>query len=70
MQIKIPDIFTAMNRKLIFEDFEDAKKRYARTTKDGGLASSCIHCLQCEDACPQHIEITSWLERAAELLEV
>ena len=28
-----------------------------------------IHCLQCEDACPQHIEITSWLEKAAAALE-
>jgi len=69
MQIRIPDIFTAMNQKLIFDNMEGASRRYASVTKDGGLASSCIHCLQCEDACPQHIEITSWLEKAAEVFE-
>ena len=69
MQIKIPDIFTAMNQKLIFNNMDGASRRYANATKDGGLASSCIHCLQCEDACPQHIEITSWLEKAAEVFE-
>ena len=69
MQINIPAIFSAMNRNLIYGQINDAKRRYKNATKEGGLASSCIHCLQCEDACPQHIEITSWLEKAAEQLE-
>ena len=70
MQINIPSIFAAMNRNLIYGQIDDAKRRYANTVKEGGKASECIHCLQCEDACPQHIEITSWLERAAAELEV
>ncbi len=69
MQIDIPSIFTAMNKNLIYGDFDDAKKRYERAVKEKGKASDCIHCLQCEDACPQHIEITSWLEKAAAALE-
>lgn len=70
MQINIPSIFAAMNRNLIYGQIDDAKRRYANAVKEGGKASECIHCLQCEDACPQHIEITSWLERAAAELEV
>jgi len=69
MQINIPGIFAAMNRDLIYGQTEDAKRRYLSATKEGGKASECIHCLQCEDACPQHIEITSWLEKAAAKLE-
>lgn len=69
MQINIPGIFTAMNRNLIYGQYDDAVRRYAGAVKEGGKASECIHCLQCEDACPQHIEITSWLEKAAAELE-
>ena len=69
MQINIPEIFRIMNRYMLFGDLNDAKRRYAHLTKDGGLASSCIGCLQCEGECPQHIEITEFLHKAAETLE-
>ena len=69
MQINIPDLFKIMNRDMLFNDRADSKKRYANATKDGGLASSCIGCLQCEGECPQHIEITSWLHKIAEAFE-
>ena len=66
MKINIPSIFSAMNKEMIYSDVEGSKNGYAFATRDAGKASECIHCLQCEDACPQHIEITSWLEKAAE----
>lgn len=69
-QIQIPVIFEAMNRKLVYGQDEDAQKRYDKAvTDDHGRASDCIHCLQCENACPQHIAITSWLEKAAAQFE-
>ncbi len=69
MQIQIPNIFTAMNMNLIYGQLDNAKRRYQGAVRDHGKASECIHCLQCEGACPQHIEITSWLEKAAATLE-
>lgn len=69
MQIQIPDIFEAFNRKLVYGQDDEAAKRYVKATEGHGKASDCIHCLQCENACPQHIEITSWLERAAKEFE-
>ena len=65
MQISIPNIFNAMNMDMIYGKSEDAKRGYERATSNGGKASECIHCLQCEGACPQHIEITKLLEEAA-----
>ncbi len=68
--IQIPDIFSAMNLNLIYGQKDTAEKSYERAVAgEHGKASDCIHCLQCEDACPQHIHITSWLERAAQDLE-
>ena len=31
-------------------------------------ADACAQCRQCEDICPQHIEICAWLERVHEQL--
>lgn len=70
MQINIPAIFTAMNAELIFDQREQALKRYKNATGNGkGLASECIQCGQCEVQCPQHIEIREWLTRCAASLE-
>jgi predicted aldo/keto reductase-like oxidoreductase len=69
MQINIPDLFKIMNRDMLFGNHADSKRRYANATKDGGLASSCIGCLQCEGECPQHIEITARLREIAEAFE-
>lgn len=69
MHIEIPGVFKAVNRRLVYNDLEGAKRDYQRLLKDHGAASSCVHCGQCEDACPQHIEIRKHLEEAAAMLE-
>ena len=69
MQIPIPELFSAMNRYLVYDNLQGAIDHYNFATNNRGVASSCIHCQQCENACPQHIEITSWLEKIAEVLE-
>ena len=69
MQIPIPDIFSALNLQLGNGQLVEAKKAYAAATSQGGKASDCIECGQCENACPQHIAIIDTLKKAAETLE-
>lgn len=49
-QIPIPEIFEAMNRKLLFHDDEAALKRYHQKTNGKSKAKDCIACGQCKFA--------------------
>ena len=69
MQIPIPDIFAARNKQLIWEQFQKGEEDYKRATKDKGLASQCIECGQCENACPQHIDVIERLKSCAAAFE-
>lgn len=42
---------------------------YDNLTKSYGKASECLECLQCENICPQHLPVTSYLKSVAELFE-
>ena len=68
-KIQIPDIFSAMNKQLGNGQAEEAKAAYEVAVSAGSRASDCIGCKQCENACPQHINITDELKRAAELFD-
>lgn len=68
-KISIPDIFSAMNIDLVFENHAQAVDEYNWTVSHGGRPSDCIHCLQCERSCPQHLPITSLLVKCASALE-
>ena len=65
-QIAIPGVFKAMNTRLVYGNVAGAQGSYNWETREGGKASDCIACGQCESVCPQHIEIISELKRAAE----
>lgn len=67
--VAIPGIFKAMNNYLIYNNMPGALGNYAFATRNGGKATECVACGQCESACPQHISIIEELKRAAELLE-
>lgn len=69
-QILIPQIFKAMNHYLVYDNLPGAKGNYSFETRNGGKASECVACGQCESVCPQHIGIIKELERAKETLEV
>lgn len=72
MNIAIPKYFSLYNVEL-----QESKEKgwtpqagyYKRLTNVFGKASECIGCGQCEHICPQHIHITEWLPKVAELFE-
>jgi predicted aldo/keto reductase-like oxidoreductase len=67
--IPIPNIFAAYNRKLIYQDLASAKGNYMFATRTSGKASDCVACGECEQVCPQHIEIIEKMDTIAQELE-
>ena len=67
--IAIPGIFRAVNLKKVYDNDEGAGFAYSWETRDGGIASKCIECGQCEEVCPQHIKIIDELKNAKEMFE-
>lgn len=65
--IAIPGIFRASNNLTVFGNVEGAKGNYQWETRNGGVATKCIGCGQCEKVCPQQIKIIDELAKAAEL---
>jgi predicted aldo/keto reductase-like oxidoreductase len=70
MNIMIPEIFSCMNTRKIFNDWNQKMYYENVLTADGkGKASACIECGGCETACPQHLEIRSLLKDVAKEFE-
>ncbi len=69
MQIKIPNVITALNQVRMFGESPIAQNRYNGATKDGGKAGECIGCGACADACPQHLDIPALMREAAGVFE-
>ena len=68
MDIGISGTFDAMNTLLLYGNESIAKDRYKAMVINKGRKNpeKCIKCGKCEEACPQHIEIRSNLEKAKE----
>ena len=66
MDIGISGTFAAMNTLLLYGNESIAKDRYKALVINKGRKNpeKCIKCGKCEEACPQHIEIRSYLEKA------
>ena len=67
--IPIPEVFAAMNLRLGNGQVEASAEAYAKAVKGKGLASSCIRCGKCQNACTQNIDVMDELEKCAAALE-
>lgn len=66
--IPIPDVFSCLNSKDIFHDW-NADYYYNVATREKGKASDCIKCGKCERVCPQHLPIRELLIKAKDEFE-
>lgn len=69
MHIAIPDLFSCMNAKKHFQDWNSDYYYGEVYTKSGGKASECIKCGKCEAVCPQHLPIRDLLADVAKTFE-
>ncbi len=69
-KILIPDLFATYNAQMSYGDTSQPASFYKRHTDQGhGKASDCVRCKKCEHSCPQHLQITSLLEKVAATFE-
>ena len=70
MDIRIPDLFSALNQYEAFHNWNTSYYYNNVITGGGhGKASECIQCGGCEDVCPQHLPIRELLEKVADTFE-
>ena len=63
MNIAIPEYFSLYNQQKGEETSAELNAAYHAMAAERGRASDCIGCGQCEEKCPQHIEIMNWLQK-------
>jgi len=66
--VSIPRIFSIYNAYKMYGDEAGAKRSYNQFTKPENRADQCVECGQCEQACPQQIEIIQWLKTCHDFL--
>lgn len=68
-EINIPQIFSFYNNAFIYDEFDRMKRFYNGSFDDDKRASACVACGDCEEKCPQDIDIIQKLKEVAETFE-
>jgi predicted aldo/keto reductase-like oxidoreductase len=68
--VNIPGNFALYNMSKMYDTLEAERSAYARILghEQDAQASRCVQCGRCEEICPQHIEIISWLAHVHQVL--
>ena len=67
ISVNIPDYFGLLNLHAVTG--QKTNMYYQRYSMNHAKASECLKCGRCEQICPQHIEIRSFLEEFAALAD-
>jgi predicted aldo/keto reductase-like oxidoreductase len=65
--VSIPRIFRIYNEVIIYNTPDKGRMFYS-WIKEEERADQCVQCGECEEKCPQDIEIIQWLEKAHQVL--
>jgi predicted aldo/keto reductase-like oxidoreductase len=66
--VNIPRNFELYNQAVVYGNQDLAKSLYNWHMPEGERAEACIACRECEEKCPQQIEISDWMSRVHETL--
>ena len=61
--VGIPRILEIYNEGQMFGKPETARQAYSQRLSEPKRADRCLRCGECEESCPQSIQIMDWLER-------
>jgi predicted aldo/keto reductase-like oxidoreductase len=67
--VNIPRVLEIYNEAIMYNDYETARAAYNIWIAEEERADSCTQCAQCEELCPQEIEIVEWLAQIHQLLD-
>ena len=66
-QVNIPRIFELYNQAAMYNILDQSRNQYERMPMET-RADMCITCQECEEKCPQHIPISTWMPIVHEAL--
>lgn len=62
--VAIPNVFQQYNDIYVYDRFEESQNSYKNLIDNDNDASLCIECGECEEICPQNLEIIELLKEA------
>ena len=68
--ILIPDVFSCLNQKMVFNNWNQGYYYNNVLTVNNGKASDCLKCGRCEEECPQKLPIRQLLVKVADEFEL